>query len=239
MPFCEMMFESRNRGRFLATSDEILWPTLSRWNCQTCLTHFYDSTRYFLVPTKKAVSLKSLHRQLVACCISIFHHENTHPDTLSINIYPDDPRCSMFAYICLHLSARQPPKCMGKIDLTLLCIFEIYFFPVVFISSAPPPPSPLEGNAEVVDALRDGAPPASSFRERRKRRGPWHARLAEDELRWFAQNRRMSSSLLRGNFYLRFRKSLKTPGEFWKSEFLKYKDVRRKEMIYGILNFWE
>lgn len=98
----------------IATFDEILWPTLSRWNCQTCLTHFYDSTRYFLVPTKKAVSLKSLHSQLVACCISIFHHKNTRPDALSINIYPDDPRCSMFACICLHLSARQPPKCMEK-----------------------------------------------------------------------------------------------------------------------------
>ena len=90
----------------IATVDKIVWPTLSTWNCQTCLTHFYDSIRYFLVPTKKAGSLKSLHSQLVSCCISIFHHENTHPDALSINVYPDDPRFSMygvFAIICLYL----------------------------------------------------------------------------------------------------------------------------------------
>ena len=226
----------------IATFDEILWPTLSRWNCQTCLTHFYDSTRYFLVPTKKAGSLKSLHSQLVACCISIFHHENTR---VSINVYPDDPDAQclpVFAYI---YPQDNPPNLYANKILTIW-VYWIYIY-IIFLpcGSRPIVVNKFEGNAEVVDALRDGAPrlPPSSSEGSEEGLGTRVLRRMsyDDSPRagGWAANRGVSKGAKttqkgKWDFW-----SLKTPGEFWKSEFLKYKDVRRKEIIYGILNFWE
>ena len=159
----------------------------------------------------------------------LFFTMKTHTHTHYLyNVYPDDPRCSMFAYICLHLPAR-PTQIYANIPYNL-SMWDI-FLSVVFISLAHHPAPMLWTNLKVMPKL--WTPCATELRgfllpraKEAKRVlalvscGGWAMMIRpgpEDE-QFFEGNfyrEQQKQQPLKGGI-LRFRKSLKTPGEFWK-----------------------
>ena len=99
----------------IATFDEIIWPTLSTWNCQTCLTHFYDSTRYFLVPTK-------LH--VVFPVSTMKTHTQTHYLWIYTQMTPDAQCLPVFPYI---YPQDNPPNLYANKILTIW-VYWIYIY---------------------------------------------------------------------------------------------------------------